>query len=214
MQFPHFFRLSVSAFTRLFVAVRYFAYDDRIFQKGHVRYERSTFFSIELSPRRFAYNFWRRQRVQRSRLARSLYDRTNVTMHKSMVTWLNTAWIYRTRLSPLRNDKLWRSNDSGSISGDERVTMRARAHRVTCNMGCAMSFSEGNRESIDGDRRAGGLLYARRLLATNTDFPYNGVIPEGNERLGTALRKYKFARTVICMIMHFFSEWMLINALG
>lgn len=111
-----FFRLSVNAFNGLFVAVTFRVWRSRwIFQKqGRVTYEMKGrhFFPIELSlpgDSRIIFDGATRQRSLCDRdlislaLLRSLtlsYGRTNVTVHKSMVTRLNTAWIYRTRLSP------------------------------------------------------------------------------------------------------------------
>lgn len=84
----------------------------------------------------------------------------NVTVHKSMVTRLNTAWIYRARLSPCVMINYDDRMTATGLEATRGVTIRACVHRVTCNMGCRVVFGV----SIDGERRT-LLLYVRRLLA-------------------------------------------------
>lgn len=130
--------------------------------RGHVRNDGSKgrhFFSS--SPRQFARvrphmisDAMTRQRAR----DRSLFTAVrNVTVHKSMVTWLNTAWIYRARLSPCV-----------MINYDDRMTAGLATRGWRCARVCtgwrviwgAASFSEGCIE-----RRA-LLLYAPRLPAS------------------------------------------------
>lgn len=148
------------------------------FRSGRVTYAKwkvDIFFHRVFCPaiRADAYNFWLRDAAKRVRdrssLARSLYDRTNVTVHKSMVTWLNTAWIYRTRLSP-----------SVMINYDDRMTVgrsptRGWRHARVCTGWRVIwgalweSFSGGierGRERVSTATNMRGLLYARRLLAS------------------------------------------------
>lgn len=85
------------------------------------------------------------------------------------------------------------------------MTTRACVHKVTCNMGCVGSRFRGEVERVlTATGVQGCYMLVVCLPAANTDFPCNGVILEAsNERLGTALGKRKYARTVTCMIMHF-----------